>query len=451
MGKFQLSKKHSNAIAKIQSDDLSDPIDLINRAGLDKSNFFENGVFEHLDFRKSDLDGVSFHGAKLREIKMYEDQKTSIIASKPSSLENIQEYKRPPSFKGRDANFYEEGPKSKVANPSLREILLNVVSHYILNKFSILGVSLGQFEKELSQSNERDIEILRHGLHEAYVEAGLANGVAEKVRERLVEDASYPTIEGNLEELLFKISRLQRSVRMLRSVVTPFGDLFSSLDRASRTVLNMRRSVNVLLDFSKNQKDNFQRERINFQTLILDIFSLMKQEDKELVSFEIEDSVQSFVAVRNLVISALSSLVNAALRGAMSASQPEVRLSAELLDQNALRQQLDKRIRITLDSKVPQWILVSISDNGVGIPEERLSNIWNLGYNFETDTSSSPDDFDYGDRSSVPANGLAMVKFVAEIHGGSVWARNNRFARGVTFDFFIPASDPISKRKSTKS
>jgi two-component system sensor histidine kinase ChvG len=78
------------------------------------------------------------------------------------------------------------------------------------------------------------------------------------------------------------------------------------------------------------------------------------------------------------------------------------------------------------------WAVVTIDDDGPGIPEEKLEQI------FERFYSDRPEDEAYGDHSGL---GLAISRQIVEAHGGRIWATNRRGEEphGARFTVELPA------------
>ncbi len=73
-------------------------------------------------------------------------------------------------------------------------------------------------------------------------------------------------------------------------------------------------------------------------------------------------------------------------------------------------------------------IVVSISDTGIGIPEQKLSRIFERFYRVDKDRSKA---------TGGTGLGLSIVRHVAENHGGSV-AVESATGRGSTFTVYLP-------------
>ena len=76
----------------------------------------------------------------------------------------------------------------------------------------------------------------------------------------------------------------------------------------------------------------------------------------------------------------------------------------------------------------PQQILLTVSDDGIGISPEDLPHIWSRFYQADRTRSS--------EQSGVGL-GLAMVKEIAELHGGSVRAESH-IGQGSIFTVTLP-------------
>ena len=79
-----------------------------------------------------------------------------------------------------------------------------------------------------------------------------------------------------------------------------------------------------------------------------------------------------------------------------------------------------------------EWVEISVADNGEGIPEEDLPNIFERFYRV--------------DRSRARATGgsglgLTIAKYLIEAHGGKIWVQSE-LGKGSCFSFTLPVSDP---------
>jgi signal transduction histidine kinase len=77
-----------------------------------------------------------------------------------------------------------------------------------------------------------------------------------------------------------------------------------------------------------------------------------------------------------------------------------------------------------------QWLEVSVSDNGIGIPEEILPKLFRLNGQFSS-----------AGTANEPGTGLGLVLCheMVEKNGGRIWAESIA-GQGTTFIFTIPLS-----------
>src|SRR5262249_11391367 len=78
-------------------------------------------------------------------------------------------------------------------------------------------------------------------------------------------------------------------------------------------------------------------------------------------------------------------------------------------------------------------IVVSVLDNGPGIPRENLSKVFDRYWQSEET------------RRAGVGLGLAIAKGIVEAHGGKIWA-DSELGKGSSFFFTLPLATPDTKR-----
>jgi signal transduction histidine kinase len=99
------------------------------------------------------------------------------------------------------------------------------------------------------------------------------------------------------------------------------------------------------------------------------------------------------------------------------------RVIANLLDNAITYTDRGGTVTVRL-SEAESEILVSVSDTGRGIPEDKLPYIFDAFYRISRDTKGS-------------GLGLFIVKTIVEAHGGRIWAESTP-GKGSTFRFTLP-------------
>lgn len=109
-----------------------------------------------------------------------------------------------------------------------------------------------------------------------------------------------------------------------------------------------------------------------------------------------------------------------------------MRLFINLIENSITYGRGNGRTRISLDTDASQ-IICSVEDNGIGIPEGELENIWNRFY--QVDPSRS-----FGRSGS--GLGLPMVKWIVQAHGGNVTV-SSVFGEGSRFTVCFPKNPAL--------
>jgi signal transduction histidine kinase len=120
-----------------------------------------------------------------------------------------------------------------------------------------------------------------------------------------------------------------------------------------------------------------------------------------------------------------------AMRTELAAELPKVRAERVQLQQvfmnlmlNAIEAMQDEGGELTVKSQLEDsQLLLSVSDTGVGLPAEKMEQIFSAFFTTKSQGSGM---------------GLAISRSIVESHGGRLWATANH-GRGATFHFTLPA------------
>ena len=79
---------------------------------------------------------------------------------------------------------------------------------------------------------------------------------------------------------------------------------------------------------------------------------------------------------------------------------------------------------------IKKHFLFTVKDNGEGIPEDKIDNLFKKFYQVDVMASRK-----YGGTGL----GLAICKEIIDIHRGKIWAHNNKEEKGASFSFSLPS------------
>lgn len=103
---------------------------------------------------------------------------------------------------------------------------------------------------------------------------------------------------------------------------------------------------------------------------------------------------------------------------------------------NALHHARPTRVEVVRET-TPHSAVISVCDNGIGIPSAHIERIFERFYRVDLDRSRAPSDERLRHQVSGTGLGLAIVKHSAEVHGGSVAVVSTE-GEGSVFSVQIP-------------
>ena len=78
------------------------------------------------------------------------------------------------------------------------------------------------------------------------------------------------------------------------------------------------------------------------------------------------------------------------------------------------------------------WVEISVADNGEGIPEDDLPNIFERFYRVDKSRTRA---------TGGSGLGLTIAKYLVEAHGGKIWVQSE-LGKGSCFSFTVPVFNP---------
>ena len=265
------------------------------------------------------------------------------------------------------------------------------------------------------------------GHHDPAQEIGEYIGITMDITERKLSEAEHEKLR-QLEADLAHINRVnmmgELAAALAHEIKQPIAASITSantclrwlahdppnLERARAAAARSEREGNRAADVINRLRSFYKkgtppkREMVDIRAVILEMAALLKTE-----------------AIRYSV----------AIHSAVDADTPKILVDRVQLQQvfmnlmlNAIEAMKDTggALTITAQPNSQRQIIVSISDTGVGLPQESIEQIFNA---FHTT------------KSEGTGMGLAITRSIVESHGGRVWATANRGA-GATFLFTLP-------------
>jgi len=196
---------------------------------------------------------------------------------------------------------------------------------------------------------------------------------------------------------------------------------------------------------SEQHLDRIEREIQNVSVLATELLTLISLDNLEqplasepvdlndIILQIMEDAIYEAPARRNYLTLEVN-VADARVRG----DETMLRRSIENVVRNALfYTQENTPIEISLDLAANDTLCVRISDQGPGVPEEALSQLFEPFYRVDEARTR---------KTGGTGIGLAICRRVFLLHGGSVQAKHNQ-PHGLIVELFVPAMVARGKQK----
>ena len=253
-------------------------------------------------------------------------------------------------------------------------------------------------------------------------------------------------IEEQAEELMQQKEELMNSNQQLNQVIATKDKLFSIIAHDVKNPFSIIVGFSELLLFNMTHWD--EEEKINAAQIIYessrDLFGLLDnmlqwaRDQRGLVKcYPRKTFVEPFV--KNLMSSFKYSLLQKNIKTTTRFSNKELSVWADpqLLD-TVLRNLIGNAIkfthvggRIDIGAKTESdRIIIHVSDNGIGIPDEKIPFLFTLEKHRSSDGTN---------KESGTGLGLILVKEFVEKMGGSIWVEST-LEKGSVFSISLPVS-----------
>ena len=304
-------------------------------------------------------------------------------------------------------------------------------------------------------SDRMPVEIIRNAELEEAIRKAIRDG--ENVAlELYLSKAGEKTIEVSVVSIHPSGTRMDEDGEGIRGAVAVFHDItrlkqlekirqdfVANVSHELRTPLTtIKGYAETLLDGALKEDQAFQfvqviqRHTDRLTKIVQDLLMLSKIETKE---FQLK---MEMISLPNLIDDIIDFLKEPAEKKKISLSRHEIPPSLTLrADRSYLEQVLinllDNAIKYTPEGgkvivsaveKNSEDIQFSIEDNGIGIPKEDLSRIFERFYRVDKGRSKE---------LGGTGLGLSIVKHLVQAHGGRVWVES-QLGKGSTFYFTLP-------------
>jgi signal transduction histidine kinase len=289
-------------------------------------------------------------------------------------------------------------------------------------------ISGGDMNSRLDLKTGDEIEVLAEefnrmteNLREAY--SGLEKKVGERTHELGLANERLKELDRMKSDFVSHVSHELR---------TPLTAIKGSVDLVLREVLG---------PLNERQTHHLRRLRSNTQHLtglINDLLDLSKIESGKI---ELNSARVSLGGLLHEVVEALRPIAaEKPIELALTTPEPSTLVWA---DRDKITQVLTNlignaikftpprgRVMISAVSNDADWVRVSVSDTGPGIPTDEHERVFDKFYQVAQIGGSKP---------KGTGLGLAISKTLVELHGGKIWVESEP-GRGSTFYFTLPAA-----------
>lgn len=189
---------------------------------------------------------------------------------------------------------------------------------------------------------------------------------------------------------------------------------------------------------------SLEKEAVDLHSLVEEIFLQFNVEARQKsIRLELQDETKgsTYWLDGDRIGQVLINLIDNALRHSPENGTLSVHIGIKSASELPQKCHTGWRGSSSLDPVAQSWLLVTISDQGVGIPEKDLERIFDRFYRVEPSR----------DRLRGGSGlGLPIAKAIIDAHGGCIWAENTRQApsgddpRGSELRFCIPLAQPDS-------
>ncbi|GAA5527007.1 response regulator [Herpetosiphon gulosus] len=195
--------------------------------------------------------------------------------------------------------------------------------------------------------------------------------------------------------------------------------------------------VNDLLDIAKLDagRIELQRQTTMINSLLQEqvaILQPMIREKHQTLTLQLGEHLPLLMIDPERIGQAVTNLLSNAIKFTPEQGTITLTSTALIIDEHGQVAWLDQ----VLATEVPpmlagQYVLIQVSDSGVGVPAEALVKLWDRFYQVEGGSTR---------RFGGTGLGLSIVQQLVELHGGRTWATSAGENQGSSFTIMLPVS-----------
>jgi len=187
--------------------------------------------------------------------------------------------------------------------------------------------------------------------------------------------------------------------------------------RINDAVAKMQRLLNELLELSRIGRMMNVPETIPFNDIVREALGVVEGRlDNLHVEVETDENLPTIFGDRTRLVEVVQNLVDNAAKFMGDQPSPKIKIGSKLVNETPI---------------------FFIEDNGIGIEPEQHERIFGLFNKLDTNTEGT-------------GIGLALVKRIIEVHGGSIWVESEGQGKGSTFYFTLANSLTPNKVQDEK-
>lgn len=283
------------------------------------------------------------------------------------------------------------------------------------------GILWGEFTKKEARWNgsRATAFFLRDFTEKKRLEESLSSSQGEILQVRQSKCDFLDNISYELRTPLNGITILAQTLtdEAWEQLTTQARTSLSIIHRSSKQISDL---INDIIDFSKlrNKDLSLKLKPLNIKTSLEPVYSISKNlvEKKNIqLNFQIRDDLPLIMSDENRLQQILLNLLSNAVK---FSHEGKVTVSAEIEG---------------------DFLRISVADNGIGIPEQKLKTIFDSFEQFDNHRSRI-----YGGTGI----GLSICKQLVELHGGTIQVKSLENV-GSVFSFTLPIAENQEKQSET--